>query len=98
MDLIEHEIAGAGFKIGSPDEDFKRGGHVSLEHTEAARICKALKEKGIVPDFRAPNIVRLAPVALYTSYSDVWNSVQVLKEIMDKKLYEKFSNQRGVIA
>ncbi|HAQ06471.1 MAG TPA: kynureninase [Bacillus bacterium] len=98
MDLIEHELADAGFKLGSPVEDLKRGGHVSLEHTEAARICKALKEKGIVPDFRAPNIVRLAPVAFYTSYTDVWNSVQVLKEIMDRKLYEKFSNQREVIA
>lgn len=98
MDLIEQELGDAGFKIGSPTEDFRRGGHVSLEHEEAARICKALKEKGIIPDFRAPNIVRLAPVALYTSYTDVWNAVQILKEIMDNKLYEKFSNERGVVA
>lgn len=98
MDLIEHELGDVGFKIGSPVEDFKRGGHVSLEHKEAARICKGLKEKGIIPDFRAPNIVRLAPVALYTSYTDVWNAVQMLKEIMDHKLYEKFSNEREVVA
>jgi kynureninase len=98
MDLIQHELGDAGFKIGSPVEVFKRGGHVSLEHKEAARICKALKEKGIIPDFRAPNIVRLAPVALYTSYTDVWNAVQMLKEIMDHKLYEKFSNEREVVA
>jgi kynureninase len=98
MDLIDHELGDAGFKIGSPAEDSRRGGHVSLEHKEAARICKALKEKGIVPDFRAPNIVRLAPVALYTSYTDVWNAVQKLKEIMNEKLYEKFSNEREVVA
>ncbi|CAM4071251.1 kynureninase [Mesobacillus thioparans] len=98
MDLIQHELGDAGFKIGSPEEDFRRGGHVSLEHEEAARICKALKEKGIIPDFRAPNIVRLAPVALYTSYTDVWNAVQILKGIMDNKSYEKFSNERGVVA
>ena len=98
MDLIQHELGDAGFKIGSPAEDFRRGGHVSLEHKEAARICKALKENGIIPDFRAPNIVRLAPVALYTSYTDVWNAVQILKEIMDNKSYEKFSNERGVVA
>ncbi|EKN64761.1 kynureninase [Neobacillus bataviensis LMG 21833] len=41
---------------------------MSLEHSEAARICKSLKANGIIPDFRAPNIIRLAPVALYTSY------------------------------
>ncbi|WP_079507398.1 kynureninase [Mesobacillus jeotgali] len=98
MDLILHELGDAGFKIGSPVEDFRRGGHISLEHEEAARICKALKEKGIIPDFRAPNIVRLAPVALYTSYTDVWNAVQILKEIMNNKSYEKFSNERGVVA
>lgn len=98
MNLIQHELGDAGFKIGSPEEDFRRGGHVSLEHGEAARICKALKEKGIIPDFRAPNIVRLAPVALYTSYTDVWNAVQILKEIMENKTYEKFSNERGVVA
>ncbi|WP_226643795.1 kynureninase [Mesobacillus subterraneus] len=98
MDLIQHELGDAGFKIGSPTEDVERGGHVSLEHKEAARICKALKEEGIIPDFRAPNIVRLAPVALYTSYTDVWDAVQVLKEIMVNKSYEKFSNERGVVA
>lgn len=98
MDLIEHELGDAGFTIGSPIEDFSRGGHDSLEHKEAARICKALKEKGIVPDFRAPNIVRLAPVALYTSYTDVWNAVQILIEIMNEKLYQNYSNEREVVA
>ncbi|MCK9918199.1 kynureninase, partial [Microbacteriaceae bacterium K1510] len=68
MDLIQHELPDAGFTIGNPREDQHRGGHVSLEHQDAARICKALKENRIIPDFRAPNIVRLAPVALYTSY------------------------------
>src|SRR6478752_4429719 len=71
----------------------KRGGHVSLEHKEAARICKALKENGIIPDFRAPNIIRLAPVALYTSYTEVWEVVQTLKKIMNDKEYEKFKNE-----
>lgn len=98
MDLIEGELAGMGFVIANPQEDERRGGHVSLEHEEAVRICKALKEAGIIPDFRAPNIIRLAPVAFYTTYTEVWESVQILKTIMQEKSYEKFENKRGVVA
>lgn len=98
IEMIEHELIDLGFFIGAPREDASRGGHVSLEHSEAARICKALKENGIIPDFRAPNIIRLAPVALYTSYEDVWKVVQTLKTIMTEKQYEKFKNERDVVA
>ncbi|KON70635.1 kynureninase [Peribacillus butanolivorans] len=98
IDLIEHELKDMGFFIGTPREDVRRGGHVSLEHKEAARICKALKENGVIPDFRAPNIIRLAPVALYTSFAEVWEVVQILKKIMTEKQYEKFKNEREVVA
>ncbi|KQU18053.1 kynureninase [Bacillus sp. Leaf13] len=98
IDLIEHELKDMGFFIGTPREDIRRGGHVSLEHKEAARICKALKENGVIPDFRAPNIIRLAPVALYTSFAEVWEVVQILKKIMTEKQYEKFKNEREVVA
>lgn len=98
MDLVEFELEDMGFFIGTPREDIRRGGHVSLEHKEAARICKALKENGVIPDFRAPNIIRLAPVALYTSYAEVWEVVQILKKIMSEKQYEKYKNEREVVA
>ncbi len=81
MDLLDAELKEYAFTLGSPTDDKRRGGHVSLEHKEAARICKALKKEGIIPDFRAQNIIRLAPVALYTSYSEVWEVVQTLKKL-----------------
>ncbi|XZF76455.1 kynureninase [Bacillus sp. AL-1R] len=98
MNLINEELSEFDFTIGNPLEDTKRGGHVCLEHDDAARICKALKLNGIVPDFRAPNVIRLAPIAFYTSYVDVWNSVQILKKIMVEKQYEQFKNEREIIA
>jgi kynureninase len=98
MDLVNQELSDMGFIIGNPLDDNRRGGHTSLEHKEAARICKALKENGIIPDFRSPNIIRLAPVALYTSYCEVWEGVQVLKKIMIEKQYEHFKNEREVVA
>ncbi|MHA6259093.1 kynureninase [Sporosarcina sp. CAU 1771] len=97
LELIQHELPDCGFSIGNPMDE-SRGGHILLEHQEAARICKALKTDGVIPDFRAPNGVRLAPVALYNSFEDVWHTVQKLKLIMDEKRYEQFENKRGVVA
>ena len=98
MELMEQELDGYGFEIANPRESERRGGHVSLEHEEAARICKALKEKQVIPDFRAPNVIRHAPIALYVSYEDIYEMVMRLKEIMDKETYKKFENKRGIIA
>lgn len=82
----------------TPQQDKERGGHIALSHPEAARICKALKEKGVVPDFRAPNIIRLAPVALYTTFTDVERTAEIFKMIMDEELFKNYSNERNVVA
>jgi kynureninase len=87
-----------GFVIGNPREEKRRGGHVCLEHPEAVRIAKALKADGVIPDFRAPHIIRLAPISLYTSFQDVWEAVRRLKRIMEEKTYEKYEKERGVVA
>jgi kynureninase len=96
--LMKRELIGYGFAVGSPLEDHRRGGHVYLEHPEAVRICKALKANGVIPDFRAPNGIRLAPVALYTTYEEIWKCVQILKEIMETGQYKQFENTRDVVA
>ena len=98
IDLIGQELRSHGFILRNPMEDKKRGGHILLEHPEAARICKALKAEGVIPDFRSPNGIRLAPVALYNTFEDVWKSVQLLKGIMEEKKYMNYENKRGVVA
>ncbi|GEN44374.1 kynureninase [Alkalibacillus haloalkaliphilus] len=98
MYLVEEFLGDYGFTIGNPKEDERRGGHVCLEHDEAASICKALKDYDVTPDFRSPNVIRLAPVAFYVTYHDVYRTVQILKEIMENKIYKKYKNERDVIA
>nr|WP_091835393.1 kynureninase [Marininema halotolerans] len=98
MMLVETELLHKGFSFGNPMEDTRRGGHVCLIHDEAVRICKALKARGIVPDYRAPNVIRLAPISLYTSYTEVWEAIQQLKTIIENKEYEGFEKERGVVA
>src|SRR2546421_6403604 len=86
------------YAIGTPREDARRGGHVAVEHADGARIAKALKARGVIPDFRPPNVVRLAPIALYTSFADVWQVVQHLRAIIDGREHEAFAAERDLVA
>ena len=85
------------FSIGSPLEEERRGGHVAIEHDDAARINKALKDRGIIPDFRYPNIIRLAPVALYNTFYELWQVVEALKEIIEKGEHKKYGDVKEVV-
>ncbi len=87
------------FRIGTPLDPEKRSGHIALEHeTEAVRVGKALLDNGVIPDFRPPNIIRIAPVPLYNTYLEVFEVVQTLKKIMDTKEYETYSKERGTVS
>ncbi len=70
-------------EIASPLEDAKRGSHVSIRHTQGYAITQALKARGIVVDFRAPDIIRFGFAPLYNSYQDLWDTAQALKQILD---------------
>jgi kynureninase len=98
MALVESECAPFGFTFANPRDDARRGGHVALVHPQAVRICKALKEVGVIPDYRPPNIVRLAPVALTTSFLDCYKTVQRLRDIMQTRRYEHYPMRRELVA
>ncbi len=98
MELINEKLTKYGFSIANPLDEKSRGGHVALRHSDAIRINAALKSKGVVPDFRYPDIIRLCPAALYISFEDVYNVVEIISSIMETKEYEKFKNETGPVA
>jgi kynureninase len=77
------------FKIGTPREAKRRGGHVAVEHEEGMKISQALGAKDVVTDFRPPNVIRVAPIPLYNTYNEVWRVVQSLKEIIDNDEHKR---------
>ena len=97
MYLIDQRLAKHGYNVGNPRDDNRRGGHVSLEHREAYRICQALKAHNVTPDFREPDVIRLAPVALYVAYEEMYKLVDILEQIAIRKEYETFSNVRTLV-
>jgi kynureninase len=98
MALVEAEMPEEGWTFATPREDHRRGGHVALVHPEAIRICKALKAAGVIPDYRPPRIIRLAPVALTTSFRDCYEAIRRLRQIMQERAYIHYSGGRELIA
>jgi kynureninase len=100
MDLVDGLLAAApyGFTIGTPREDARRGGHVALVHPEGLRIAEALRARKVIPDFRPPDIIRVAPVALYNTYAELWELGRNLREIIDGREYERFETARKAIS
>lgn len=96
--LIEEKLSVYGFSIGTPYEDNARGGHIALEHEEALRINEALKAEKVIPDFRYPNVIRLAPAPLYISYSDVYDVIERIENIMKEETYKQYEHKINTIA
>lgn len=97
MYLIDEKLSEFGYSYGNSTIDEKRGGHVCLQHDEAYRIAAALRDNGVVPDFREPNVIRLAPIALYTSYEEVFKVVEILAKIVKEEIYENYSAERTAV-
>ena len=77
------------FRIGTPRQAKRRGGHVAVErHSRADKICEALITRGVVPDFRPPNVIRICPSPLYGTFHEVWQTTQHLKAIVDGNEHE----------
>jgi kynureninase len=79
---VEERCAGHGFVLITPCEPGLRGSHIAFRHAEAFQIVQAIIARGVIGDFRAPDIVRLAITPLYLSYEDVWRAGRTLYEVM----------------
>lgn len=85
-----------GYAIGTPLDPARRGGHIAVEHPDGLAIATALIERGIIVDFRKPNVIRLAPVALYTSYHDLWRAVELLATVVQTGIADRRGPARPV--
>ena len=88
----------ADLTLCSPLDASQRGSQLAFSHDNAFALCQALIEKGVIADFRAPNILRFGFTPLYTSYEDIWNAVTILVDIVKTRLYtEPRFNKAGKV-
>ncbi|MBL8090733.1 MAG: kynureninase [Anaerolineales bacterium] len=96
--LTENVLAKYGFTVGSPTDSNKRGSHISIRHEDGYRINRALiEEMNVIPDFRAPDNIRLGLAPLYISFADVWEGFDRIKRVMEEKKYEKYPKQKLLV-
>lgn len=82
----------------SPKESTARGSQLAFAHPQAFAICQALIERGVIADFRAPDVLRFGFAPLYIRYRDIRDSVQILSDIFANEIYkeEKYSRLQKV--
>ena len=87
--LVEARCAAHELTLITPREHARRGSHVSFEHPEGYAVIQALIARGVIGDYREPRIMRFGFTPLYTSFSEVWDAVEILGEILDKRTWDQ---------
>ena len=82
IELLDARLAPLGCSLGSPRDGARRGAHVAFRHPEARRLTAALIARGVVPDFREPDVVRFGLPPLTTRFADVAAGVEALADLL----------------
>jgi kynureninase len=82
LDELSHKYGNkCSFEIITPREKHRRGAQLSiLLHGKGKEVFESISEKGVVADWREPNVIRVAPVPLYNSFEDVYYLGKYLEE------------------
>ena len=88
IELIQQECGDFGFELFSPIDAVHRGSQISYKHENAYPIMQSLISRGIIGDYREPNILRFGISPLYMRYEDVWSAIICLKNIMQSNEWD----------
>jgi kynureninase len=87
--LVEQECGSFGLTVLSPRDPERRGSQVSLRHKEGYPIMQALIARGVIGDFRAPDILRFGFAPLYVRFADLWDAVAAFKDILASGAWDR---------
>jgi len=86
---VDETCRDLGVEVVSPREAERRGSQVSLRHKEAYRVMRALIDRGVIGDFRTPDLLRFGFAPLYTRYVDMFDAVRVLREVLASRAWDR---------
>ena len=81
--LLKNECAAWELEIISPEDSSQRGSQVAVSHPQGYAVMQALISRGVIGDFRAPNLMRFGFAPLFLSYQDIHDAVKQLKQILE---------------
>ena len=85
--LADAWLAPLGCVLATPRDPLRRGSHVSLRHPEAWRISQALIRAGVIGDYRVPDRLRLGLAPIYTRFTDLWDALDILRQVIETQAY-----------
>ncbi|KFI06543.1 kynureninase [Massilia sp. BSC265] len=88
IELVESTCGGHPLGLVTPREHPRRGSQASFTHPHGYAVMQALIARGVIGDYREPEIMRFGFTPLYTSFADVWDAVAILKDILDREAYD----------
>ena len=96
--LMDQHCAADGFTCIAPREHALRASHLSFAHDHAYEIMQAIIDRGVIGDFRQPNLLRFGFTPLYTRYIDVWDAVITIRDVMQTGAWqaEKYRHRNAV--
>lgn len=96
--LAESRCAGLGLELKSPREPAQRGSQICFSHEYAWPVLQAAVARGVIGDFRAPDILRFGFAPLYVGFTDVWDAVEALRDILATRAWDRpeFYPSQGV--
>lgn len=86
--LVESRCAAHPLGLVTPRAHAGRGSQVSFTHPHGYAVMQALIGRGVIGDYREPEIMRFGFTPLYTSFADVWDAVETLRDILDREDYD----------
>ncbi len=90
IELYDEWLAPLGIELNTSRDPKERGGHISLVHPDAAQICVALRTMtNVIPDYRTPNSIRLAISPLPTSYVEIWDGFERMRDLVASGSYKE---------
>jgi kynureninase len=95
--LLARRLERFGVRVITPREKEHRGGHITLAHPAAGKLSRALRARGVIPDFRPPDLLRLAPAPLYTSFAECERAIDVLEDIIATGAHEQLPDPNGTV-
>ena len=87
--LVESRCAGHGLTLASPRESARRGSQVSFAHPDGYAVMQALIARGVIGDFRAPDLLRFGFTPLYLRHVDVWDAVEILRDVLETEQWRQ---------
>lgn len=88
IQLIEERCASHPLRLETPRDHGQRGSQVSVAHPDGYAVMKALIDRGVMGDYREPEIMRFGFTPLYTRFVDAWDAVDILRDILDNRSYD----------